>query len=163
MNIIQDASGYDIAPLVQFLKYAIAGVIANVVHIIVFHLGAWKLFPALQDGDLAVKLLKLPISKNDNATRSRNSMISNAIAFVFANFVAYVINVYWVFEPGRYSWIVEISLFYLVSGTSVALGTVLMGLLIRRYGILTTYAFVTNIVTALMINYAMRKFFIFKG
>jgi len=38
-----------------------------------------------------------------------------------------------------------------------------MGFLIRRYGMRTTYAFVTNIIAALMINYAMRKFFIFKG
>jgi putative flippase GtrA len=54
-------------------------------------------------------------------------------------------------------------LFYAVSGISVLIGTVLMGILIRRFGMLTTYAFVTNIITAVMINYAMRKFFIFHG
>jgi len=35
--------------------------------------------------------------------------------------------------------------------------------LIKRFGMLTTYAFGSNIFAALMINYAMRKFFIFKG
>ena len=37
------------------------------------------------------------------------------------------------------------------------------GYLIRRHGIRTTYAFGTNILTALLINYAMRKFVIFSG
>jgi putative flippase GtrA len=54
-------------------------------------------------------------------------------------------------------------LFYLVSGVSMAIGTALMGLLIRRFHLLTTYAFGTNLVTAVMINYVMRKFVIFAG
>ena len=90
-------------------------------------------------------------------------MKANGCAFIVSNLVAYVINIYWVFVPGRYSWIVEITLFYLVSGTSMVMGTVLMGFLIRRFGMLTTYAFGANIFTALMINYAMRKYFIFNG
>jgi putative flippase GtrA len=99
----------------------------------------------------------------DDSTRSRNSMRGNALAFVVSNFVAYLINVYWVFVPGRHHWLAEIALFYIVSGVSLVLGTALMGFLIRRFGILTTYAFGSNIFTALMINYVMRKFFIFKG
>ena len=58
---------------------------------------------------------------------------------------------------------IEILLFYAVSGISVFLGTMLMGILIKRFGLLTTYAFGTNIFTAVMINYAVRKFFIFSG
>ena len=46
---------------------------------------------------------------------------------------------------------------------SIALGTALMGFLIRRYGVRTTYAFLSNLVAALLINYAMRKFVIFNG
>jgi hypothetical protein len=38
-----------------------------------------------------------------------------------------------------------------------------MGFLIRRFGMLTTYAFGANILAALLINYVMRKFFIFNG
>ena len=64
---------------------------------------------------------------------------------------------------GRYHWIVEITLFYLVSGVSIVIGTGIMGFLIRRFGMLTTYAFGANILAALLINYAMRKFFIFNG
>ena len=49
------------------------------------------------------------------------------------------------------------------SRNSMIIGTVLMGFLIRRFGVLMTYAFGSNIFTALMINYAMRKYFIFNG
>jgi len=57
----------------------------------------------------------------------------------------------------------EIGLFYLVSGVAIVIGTGLMGLLIRRFGMLTTYAFGANIFAALMINYVLRKFFSFKS
>jgi putative flippase GtrA len=130
---------------------------------LVFHLAAWKLFFALQANDWFARLLKLQVQKLDNNTRSRNSMKANGVAFVISNLVAYLINIYWVFVSGRYPWIVEIGLFYIVSGVAIVIGTGLMGFLIRRFGMLTTYAFGANIFTAIMINYAMRKFFIFKG
>jgi len=149
--------------LIQFIKYGLAGGLATVVHICMFHLVAWKLFPALQENDHAVRLLNLKIRPINEYQRARNSMISNTIAFLISNLVAYITNILWVFQPGRHPFIIEILLFYAVSGISVLIGTVLMGILIRRFGMLTTYAFVTNIITAVMINYAMRKFFIFHG
>ena len=90
-------------------------------------------------------------------------MLSNATAFVVSNLVAYLINIYWVFVPGRYHWMMEMALFYLVSGVAIGIGTFIMGVLIRRFGMLTSHAFTANIFAALMINYAMRKFFIFNG
>jgi putative flippase GtrA len=155
--------GTEAGNLVQFIKYAIGGGIATATHILVFHLAAWKLFFALQANDWFVKLLKLPVQKLDDVMRSRNSMKANGMAFIISNLVAYLINIYWVFVPGRYPWVVEIGLFYVVSGVSIVIGTGLMGFLIRRFGMLTTHAFAANIFTAVMINYAMRKFFIFKG
>jgi putative flippase GtrA len=149
--------------VLQFIRYGISGAAATATHILVFHLAAWKLFFALQENDWFVKLLGIPIEPLDDATRSRNSMWGNGIAFVISNLVAYVINIYWVFVPGRYPWIVEIALFYLVSGVAIVIGTALMGFLIRRFGILTTYAFGSNIFTAVMINYALRKYVIFNG
>jgi putative flippase GtrA len=89
--------------------------------------------------------------------------MSARVAFILSNFVAYLINIYWVFVPGRHHWIVQIGLFYVVSGVAIAVGTAVMGFLIRRFGMLTTHAFGANIFAGLMINYAMRKFFIFNG
>lgn len=163
MNILDQLLTNQAGPAVQLLKYSISGAIATSTHILVFHLIAWKLFCALQANDWFVKFLKLPIPEMNDSTRARNSMKANAAAFVVSNLVAYFINIYWVFVPGRHHWFVEISLFYLVSGVAIVIGTAFMGLLIRRFGMLTTHAFGANILAALMINYAMRKFFIFQG
>lgn len=149
--------------ILQFIKYALAGGLATVAHITIFHLIAWKIFPALQEKDHAVRFFNLTIRKINDTTRARNSMISNFISFLIANMVAYITNILFVFQGGKYPIIIEILLFYAVSGVSVFLGTMLMGILIRRFGLLTTYAFVANIFTSVMINYAMRKFFIFNG
>ena len=149
--------------VIQFVKYAIAGGAATLVHIGIFHLIAWRLFPALQEHDHAVRMLNLKIVRINDYQRSRNSMISNVLAFMIANMVAYITNILWVFEAGRHHFVVEILLFYAVSGISTFFGTGLMGVLIKRFGMLTTYAFVSNILTAVMINYAVRKFFIFNG
>ena len=153
----------DPSAIVQFVKYALVGGLATAVHIVIFHLVAWKIFPSLQERDHAVRLLGLKIRQVNDATRSRNSMIGNFIAFLVANMVAYICNVLFVFQAGKYHVVIEILLFYAVSGLSAALGTMLMGVLIRRFGLLTTYAFGANIVTAVMFNYVMRKFFIFNG
>lgn len=149
--------------LIQFIKYALAGGLATVTHILVFHLSAWKLFPALQDRDHFVRMLGVRLDPIDESLRARNSMISNTVAFLVSNMVAYILNIIWVFEPGRHPFIIEIALFYAVSGISILIGTVLMGFLIKRFSMLTTYAFVANIFTSVMINYAVRKFFIFNG
>lgn len=152
-----------IAWLVQFIKYALIGGVATAVNITIFHLLGWKWLPCLQERDWAVQALHLRVEDIDDRRRSRNSMIANGIAFIFSNMVAYIGNVLWVFKSGRHSLVVEIGLFYLVSGVSVAIGTPIMGWLIRRFGMRTTYAFIANLVTALLINYAMRKFVIFEG
>ncbi len=163
MNIIDQFLGNEAGNLVQFIKYSISGGVATLIHIIVFHLVAWKICFALQANDWFVKFLNLSVQELDDSTRSRNSMIGNGMAFMISNLVAYLINIYWVFVPGRHHWMIEIGLFYLVSGVAITIGTAIMGFLIRRFGMLTTYAFGSNLVAALMINYAMRKFFIFNG
>lgn len=163
MDFFNQFAQREAGPLVQFIKYSICGGVATTVHIVVFHLFAWKILPALQKNDHLAILFKLPTQDLDVATRSRNSMIDNGIAFLFSNLVAYVLNSLWVFEPGRHSRLVEMGLFYAASGTAILIGTFMMGWLIRRFGMRTTFAFIANLVTSLLINYAMRKYVIFKG
>lgn len=153
----------DSATVLQFIKYGLAGGLATITHITIFHLAAWKIFPSLQEKDHAVRFFKISIKKVSDARRAKNSVASNFIAFLISNMVAYITNILWVFEGGKYHFVIEILMFYAVSGISVFLGTLLMGFLINRFGILTTYAFGSNIFTAVMINYAVRKFFIFHG
>ena len=163
MNIIIQLFGNETGNFIQFVKYAISGGIATITHILVFHFVAWKLFYALQANDWFVKIMKLPVRPIGDSARARNAINANAVAFIASNLVAYLLDSYWVFVPGRHHWLVEISLFYLVSGVALAGATAVMVFLIRRFGMSTSYALSANIFAGALINYAMRKFFIFAG
>ncbi|MGD1018412.1 MAG: GtrA family protein [Verrucomicrobiia bacterium] len=162
-NLLNQFTGRQHSPLVQFIKYAIAGVIATVVHVSLFYCCALKLMPGLTPNDPVAKLLHVQVGLVSDAVRARNSVIDNGVAFLFSNLTAYLINIVWVFESGRHNRVREILFFYLVSGISVALGSALMGFLINHFGVITTLAFGANAVVSLLINYALRKYFIFKG
>ena len=151
------------SPAAQFIKYAICGGIATATHIVIFHLVGWRLIPCLQANDPFVKHLHLSVPHIELQQRARNSMITNIIGFMISNSVAYLLNILFVFQTGRHHWLVELGLFYAVSAVSLAIGTSIMVWLIRRFGLMTTVAFGANLVTSLLINFAMRKFVIFKG
>jgi putative flippase GtrA len=162
-NILRQFRGREHGPVVQFIKYAVAGGIATVFHIVMFYcLAAW-VFPALGQNDVVASLLHLRVTPVSDAIRARNSVIDNAITFCFSNMVAYLINILWVFEGGRHHRVLEIAFFYMVSGISTVIGTSLMGFLIKQFGIMTTIAFGANALVSLMINYILRKKLIFKG
>ena len=164
MNIIDQFFGHESANLFQFIKYGISGCIATSTHILVFHLAAWKLFSALQADDWFVRILNLPIQELDVTTRSRNSMKGNGVGFLIYQISSLILLIFTGFLfPAVIigSWKLACSIWSQV--LAIVIGTGLMGFLIRRFGMLTTYAFGANIFAALMINYAMRKFFIFNG
>ncbi len=162
-DLLKQFTGREHTPLVQFIKYAICGGIATVVHITLFYACAYKLMPALSAQDPVAHALHLTVVAVSDAIRARNSMLDNGVAFLFSNLTAYLLNIVWVFKSGRHQWLVEIGLFYLVSGISVVIGSSLMGWLIHHFGIVTTLAFGANMVTSLMINFVLRKYVIFKG
>ena len=148
----------------QFVKYAISGGVATGVHLAVFYAMALWVLPALAADDPALRLLGLgsPAAVGD-AIRARRAAIDTTVAFLISNLVAYLMNIIWVFQRGRHSWAVEIGMFYLVSGISLLIGTVLQTALILQGGVSTTWAFGANVVVSLAINFAVRKFWIFKG
>jgi putative flippase GtrA len=144
--------------LIQFVKYGICGIASTIVV-----LGLWKLLGStilpcftgmeLADGSLI-----------DEATRKRNNILVNLIAFMPANFVAFFLNVLWVFEPGRHSKLKEFSLFTLISGFSFGAG-VIGGpeLLIGVFGLPSIVSQLGLVVTSALVNFVCRKMFIFKG
>ena len=150
-------------PFIQFIKYAISGGMATMVDIVLFYLLAWKVFPALGADDPVVKLLGLKVVAVGQLTRSNHYFLIKILTFFFGNLTAYILNVLWVFKPGRHSRLKEFTLFYAVSITSWTIGTVLGALLIRAFGWTTTLAYLVNMATSLMINYVCRKFLIFHG
>jgi len=154
---------FDAPPLVQFIKYGLAGGVATTVHILTFFIAGFYLFPCVGQDDIMVRLFGLTAPAVEEALRARYAIFSNATAFMVSNTVCYIINRLFVFRPGRHHVFIEFLLFFAVSAVSVGIGTILMGILIKEFGMQTTYAFGANILSSLAINYLMRKFFVFKG
>jgi len=154
---------HDAPPLVQFVKYGLAGGLATATHILAFFLAGFFLFPCVSAEDPLVKLFGLVAPVVEEALRARYAVFSNVAAFMLSNTVCYFMNRLFVFRPGRHHIVVEFLLFLAVSAVSMTIGTTLMGVLIKQFGIQTTYAFGANILSSLAINYVMRKFFVFKG
>ncbi len=148
---------------VQFLKYSISGAVAVAVHTLCFYFFAWLVVPALKPDDIFARIFSLSVADIGDVIRARNAIIDNWLAFIFSNFVAYILNITWVFESGRHNRVVEIIVFYAVSAISIAVGSAIMGLLIRYVGSSTSLAFVAEIATAAMVNFVVRKYVIFKG
>ena len=147
---------------IQFIKYAIAGAIATVVDMITFSLCAWLLLPALSETEWIVKLFHVQVPQISDQLRSWYFAADMAIAFLFSNTTAYVIDVNWVFHPGRHSRLKEFMLFFGVSLTSTVIGTGLGWALIRWFGMGAATAYVAKALAALAINYGGRKFFVFQ-
>ncbi|MBI5244492.1 MAG: GtrA family protein [Elusimicrobia bacterium] len=162
-GILSRFAGRQAHPAIQFIKYAIAGALATVVDVAAFYAAAVMVLPALAPGDPVADLLGLEVLPIAEALRSSRYVWDKAIAFIFSNLTAYVINILWVFTPGRHGKIVEIALFYAVSGASFAAGTGLGALLIRLTALPTTYAYLANAAASIAINYVCRKYVVFKG
>jgi hypothetical protein len=58
-TLLEQFTGRRHSPLVQFVKYAIAGAIATAVQVSLFYLFALKLLPALNGRDLLVGRIRL--------------------------------------------------------------------------------------------------------
>lgn len=152
--------------LVQFIKYGMCGGAATIVDMTVFFLFAWLVFPALTASDPFTKLLgilNLDIREVSEAVRLRNYWIDKVICFLFSNFTAYILNVLFVFKAGKHKRHHELMLFYAVSLISFLVGTAVGAWLIKGFGLDTTYSYIAAMISALLINYAGRKFFIFHG
>ncbi len=163
MEYVNNLLGPHAPAVIQFVKYALGGVAATSVDIAVFYFLSWLVIPALRENDPMVRLLRLRVRPVSEAARPRRFIINTALAFCVSNFVAYLINILWVFKAGKYAWYVELAMFYAVSGISLFIGTFLGWLLIKRLHFSTTFSYVTKMISSLLINFVCRKFIIFKG
>ncbi len=150
-------------PGIQFLKYSFFGGFAFAADIITFFLVAWFFFPALTEDDSLVKLFNLDVVPVSQTVRTINFVICSAFAFMVSNLTAYILNVLFVFKAGKHGLWKELGLFYLVSGISIMIGTAVGAVLINVFGLATTFSYLAKAVSATLINYAGRKFFIFHG
>ncbi len=156
-------AGRESGPVVQFVKYALCGGVATAVDMVAFFLMAWLVLPALRDTDPLAVRLGLRVRPVDERVRASRFVVNTAVAFLFSNITAYLLNAAWVFAPGRHDRWVEIALFFAVSGASVSVGAAVGWALIRWARWSTSVSYVTKVVAALLVNYAGRKWFVFQG
>ena len=147
----------------QFIKYMTCGGLAFATDLTVFYLLAVSVVPSLTQNDVFAQLLGLDVQPISEAVRLQNFWIGKTCSFTASNTVAYILNVLFVFKGGKHKIHHEVALFFAVSFVAFLLGTWSGDILIRFFGVQTTVSNLTAIVSATLINYTGRKYFIFHG
>lgn len=142
--------------LIQFGVYSMCGGLATVVFLGTVIILSKTLIPAYEGMIVDGKAIT-------DDLRATNLFINNCIAFFLANIVAYVTNIMFVFKPGRHHPVMEFLYFTLVSGVAFGISQIAGPWLIHKFGVPTNVAILTNLVTSMLLNFAGRKFFVFKG
>lgn len=147
----------------QFVRYAICGGIATAVDFIAFFLFVWLVFPALLPDDILVRFLGISVEGVDEALRARHFFYASVGSFVVSNLCAYLLNLFFVFEGGKHDRWLEVALFYGVSLASAGAGIGLGMGLIHYAGLGTTWSALSKIACSILMNYAGRKWLVFKN
>ena len=163
IDFIKKMLSHDAPPVVQFLKYAFVGAFATVVNLVVAEACAAWVIPCLGADDILVRSFGFPAAGIEEGVRAARAVGCNLVGFVIANIVCWLLNRAFVFRPGRHHWAVELALFFGGSALAVSVGSGIIYLLIRMCGAQTTWSFVVNVVSSVLINYVVRKFYVFKG
>lgn len=139
---------------VQFVKYGLCGVVSTLILLaIVLPLSHWVI-PAA-DG-MIIDGVEIT-----DATRQRNLIINNFIAFPVANGAAYLLNTWLVFTPGRHSRLYEFTIFTVIAAISFGAGLLGGPMLIERFGITSGVAQLSLVITSASVNFLCRKFLVF--
>jgi putative flippase GtrA len=153
------------SPLKQLIKYVGCGGLSVLIDQITFYSLAWLVFPAMRASDPVAKGLQwlgFSMREVSEAELARNYWVIKFICFIASNTAVYILNVLFVFKPGRHSKPLEILLFFgssLFQFLFIALG----GWLITEMSWEVTYANITMLLTAMTVNFIIRKKVVFKG
>lgn len=162
---LHDFMGRKDCPYTQFAKYVLCGGVSVLVDAAVFYALAWLVFPCLQAGDPATRLIEwlgFSVRYVPATTVLRNYWIIKGFCFLASNITVYVLNVLYVFESGRHRRHHEVLLFFTISMFVFLGGTWLGAVLIKHSGWHTTYAYLFVLALGVVTNYALRKFLVFK-
>jgi putative flippase GtrA len=155
-TIFHRIKSHDAHPTIQFLKYVVCGGMATLtLSVIVFALSQ-TIYPAVKGMMVNGQVL-------DEAVRKHNLLLNNSIAFPFSAIVGYVLNVKFVFKPGKLSKGMEIFLFCLVAALGFFPGLWVVDYLVGRFHVASSLATLAFITTSFMVNFVSRKFIIFKA
>jgi putative flippase GtrA len=153
--------------LLQFFKYGFSGALSCAVELVTFYLCATCLFLALDPDDIFVQLsekigFRVPVV-TDTKVRLRGFMLAKGVSFVISNIVCYALNVLFVFKSGRHRRHREIIYFYTLSLSVILIAMAFSAWLISSFNVTSTIANILSIGLALSVNFAGRKYFVFKG
>ena len=147
----------------QFVKYGAIGCVATLIQLAVFYLLATSVLKCLRPDDPMVVRFGMPaMTVASESLRTWYFLADTAVGFTVANVFCWIMNRTFVFKPGRFHWFAELSMFFVVSGGAVLFGMLVGALVIWLFGLATTTAVVFEVVSSLLINFFMRKFFIFR-
>ena len=155
---------HDSGPFWQFVKYGAIGVMATLVQTGVFYLLATTCLKCLASDDVMVKFLGFaPAEGITDGVRAFRFTLATSVGFVLANVFCWLMNRWFVFRPGKFRWYVEFAMFF---GTSTVATVIALGVssaLISCCGLMTTLAVFVEVVVSFLVNFFVRKFFIFRG
>ena len=147
----------------QVVKYGAIGVIATYIQASVFYLLCSTCLMCLGAGDWAVCRLGLPSAAVSDGVRAVRFAVATSAGFVVANVVCWLLNRWFVFRPGKFRWHVELALFFGTATFATVLALAISSALIRFAGLMTTIALAIEVVVSFLVNFFVRKFFIFRG
>lgn len=147
----------------QLAKYGVIGVLATIVQTGVFYALACSCLGCLAADDWAVKSLGFPMADVPDAVRAWCFAWATSIGFVVANVFCWLMNRKFVFRPGRFGMLVEFALFFSAAAFATFLAITLSSALIGYLGLMTTLAVFIEVGVSFVVNFFIRKFFIFKG
>ena len=155
---------HDCGPFWQFVKYGAIGVMATLVQTGVFYLLATSCLKCLAADDVAVRYLDFAAAVGvTDGVRAFRFAVATSIGFVFANVFCWLMNRWFVFRPGKFRWYVEFGMFIGTSTVATVIALAISSALISWCGLMTTLAVLIEVVVSFLVNFFVRKFFIFKG
>ena len=170
----------DVPGLVQFGLYSLCGGFATATFLVVVVALSKTVIPAYSDMKVATDPLVhflgyslfwpapssgafIILDHDHDNIRALNLFVNNCIGFSLANVVGYISNILIVFKTGKHHPVMEFIYFTVVSGTAFLISQIAGPWLVKEWGVPTNIAILTNLLTAMMLNFAGRKFFVFKG
>ena len=165
IDYVRQILSHDCGPFWQFVKYGVIGVMATLVQTGVFYSIASTVLKCLTPTDWAVRFLHLPSVAEGESPKRRafRFAVATAIGFVLANVFCWLMNRWFVFTPGEFVWYVEFAMFFAASAVATLIAIGVSSAMIRRLGLMTTLAVLIEVIVSFLVNFFVRKFFIFKG
>ena len=164
IGYVKKILSHESGPFWQFVKYGAIGVMATLVQTGVFYLFATTCLKCLGADDVAVKYLGFAAADGlADGVRAFRFSLATSIGFVLANVFCWLMNRWFVFRPGKFKWYVEFGMFFATSAIATVIALGVSSALIGWFGLMTTLAVFIEVVVSFLVNFFVRKFFIFKG